>query len=760
MQSRNIFLLTLALLLAGIILAGLALTPMPSRAAPHLATATAQASPTDTPTSSGQRTHTVRAGETIIAIAIRYGVTVDALVEANGLASSDLIGIGQELVIPEESDATPTPTSISPDQPTHRIRAGETIISIAIRYGVTVDAIVEANRLASSDLIGVGQELVIPDKPEATPTSTPAFPGQRTHRIRAGETIISIAIRYGVTADALVEANGLASSDFIRMGQELVIPEKSEAAPTPESQAALPVAEGDALFLCQANASVYPLDLPGDPIRLAISDRELYLIADGELYGVGLDEIQEIGEIGAAPVDNLTPDEGKIGQYTIRELVNFTVEPESGDLLLLDKSNDIYRYSGAETVSIEIPEKLFGSIEVEHPGEWRMEVAAAPVPGQFPDPQYLALQSVDEKIYVLDSDLVRVWIFEPQATTPDVYLSTGRLLTAVDMVFPTQENDAEEKVLMVLTRAGEVHKFIDGRPVLGFEDPVRLDDPPWPAQVFESGENIAVVDGEGRTLRGIDPETSEVVWAVTLRFPDMQRLRSVAVNDGMLYAVAGSNLYVADIGAAASGEECPPVPYDNEFYFDGVNIVDSMQGYRLPFPGAHLPPRPRSYPGARRLYRFGIHRGVDLYSLDVAGLNIGSTILSIADGTVTRADTDFVEMSPAEFEAVMDRTEAEHRTPPDLTEKLRGQQVQVAHGSGIQSWYAHLSGIESGIVEDTAIDQGDAVGYVGVSGTSSGAYGMSDGAHLHFEIWVNDRYLGQGLSLYETMRLWRAIFEQ
>jgi len=108
---------------------------------------------------------------------------------------------------------------------------------------------------------------------------------------------------------------------------------------------------------------------------------------------------------------------------------------------------------------------------------------------------------------------------------------------------------------------------------------------------------------------------------------------------------------------------------------------------------------------------------------------------------------------------VIERTEAEHQTPPDLTDKLRGQQVKVEHADGVESWYAHLSDVAPNIAEGGLVEGGDEVGYVGVSGTSSGAYGVNDGTHLHFEIWINDRYLGQGLSLYETMRLWQAVFE-
>jgi murein DD-endopeptidase MepM/ murein hydrolase activator NlpD len=751
MRFKTILTFTLTALLTVSILAFSPTAPSRAGSTPTIRRGTATSTPTSTPETIQTPkptetpppfTHTVRSGETLISIALRYGVTLEALMEANKLPSADFLRIGQELTIPREPTPTPTPQG----RRTHLVRPGETLIAIALRYDVSMDALMETNQLKVTDFLRTGQELVIPDEPTPTPapTATPTPRGRRTHRVRADETLIAIALRYDVSVDALMEANKLTNSDFIRIGQELIIPDETRPTPAPEN----PPVTGDenALSFCQANADVFPLDLPADPIRVAISDGRLYLLADGDLFGIDLDVIDEARKRGASqapPFENLTPPGRKIGRYTIRELVYLTVEPESGDLLLLDKSDDIYRYTPGRE------------------GEWRMEFAAAPIPGQYPDPQYLALQSVDRDLYALDSDLSRIWRFPPDAKTPATYMSTGRLLTAVDMVFPPA--GAEDGTLIVLTRGGDLLKFIHGRPVLGFGAEAGLGDDGWPAQVFAFGAAAVVVDGQSRRLIGVDLANGHVAWTIGLRFPDMQRLRSAAIREGTLYALAGPTLYVADLNqdnSNKSGEVvCPSVSYDDAYYFDGQDVQALMPDYELPFPGAKLPPRPRSYPGARRLYRYGMHEGVDLYGLDVAGLGIGSPVHAIADGTVIRADVDYVEMTPAEFEAVIARTEKEHRTPPDLTEKLRGQQVHVQHDNGVQSWYAHLSGITPGIVPGHVVEQGDVVGKVGVSGTSSGAYGLRDGAHLHFEIWIDGRYLGQGLSLYETMRLWEAVFE-
>jgi hypothetical protein len=401
----------------------------------------------------------------------------------------------------------------------------------------------------------------------------------------------------------------------------------------------------------------------------------------------------------------------------------------------LDKSNDIYR-------------RMVN-------GEWRMEIAAAPIPYQFPDPQYLAVQTFGSNVYALDADLGRIWKFVPGAKLPVPYYAGSVVETGVDMVIPM--DGIGYGSVIVLTREGQVFKFIGGHVDGAFRSPSNLANITWPVQVFVSGDSVVVVDGDGRSVIGLDAATDQIDWQVTFRFPGMQRLRSVTIADDTLYALAGEMMYIARLSDLT--EDCPPVAYDNAFYFFGMDVRTLMPGFELPFAGAILPARPRSYPGARRLYRYGIHYGLDLYHTDVPGLGIGSPILAIADGTVIRADRDFTEMTPLEYQEVISRTELEHQTPPDLFDKLLGRQVHILHGFGVESRYGHLNSVDPGVNKDSTIMQGSLVGSVGVSGTSAGAEGTLEGAHLHLEIWIDGRYLGQGLSLYETMRLWQAVFQ-
>ena len=54
--------------------------------------------------------------------------------------------------------------------------------------------------------------------------ATPATAGRRTHVVRSGDTLISIAERYDVTPQAIRRTNGISDPNFLRIGQRLVIP--------------------------------------------------------------------------------------------------------------------------------------------------------------------------------------------------------------------------------------------------------------------------------------------------------------------------------------------------------------------------------------------------------------------------------------------------------------------------------------------------------------------------------------------------------
>ncbi|WHP18102.1 lytic transglycosylase domain-containing protein [Cellulomonas sp. ES6] len=187
--------------------------------------------------------YTVRSGDTVSHIAARHGTTVSAVRTANGLDSRAFIREGQRLTIPTQRSATTAPAA-APQATggSHTVASGETVSAIAQRYGTTVAAVVSANGLDSRAFIRVGQTLTIPGATAtAAPAAAPQATGG-SHTVASGETVSAIAQRYGTTVAAVVSANGLDSRAFIRVGQTLTIP--GAGATATAAPAATPQATG------------------------------------------------------------------------------------------------------------------------------------------------------------------------------------------------------------------------------------------------------------------------------------------------------------------------------------------------------------------------------------------------------------------------------------------------------------------------------------------------------------------------------------
>ncbi len=180
-------------------------------------------------TQQNQIVHVVQPGENLFRIALRYGTTVDAIMAANGLPNHTIY-VGQRLVIPrgsgDSAQAAPPTTTGS----TYVVQWGDTLSGIALRYGVTTRALMQANGLASARIIYAGQRLVIPGAGRAVPAPAPAPATGGTYAVRRGDTLSRIAQRFGTTTVALARLNGIANPSAIYAGQVLRL---SGAAPAP-----------------------------------------------------------------------------------------------------------------------------------------------------------------------------------------------------------------------------------------------------------------------------------------------------------------------------------------------------------------------------------------------------------------------------------------------------------------------------------------------------------------------------------------------
>jgi murein DD-endopeptidase MepM/ murein hydrolase activator NlpD len=188
---------------------------------------------------------------------------------------------------------------------------------------------------------------------------------------------------------------------------------------------------------------------------------------------------------------------------------------------------------------------------------------------------------------------------------------------------------------------------------------------------------------------------------------------------------------------------------------------DSPIGIRMAMPlaGACLPTDDGQMPNAPREYRNGFHEGIDFFTgfacIDVP---LGLPVLAPADGTVIRADQTYRNLSQHQVDEMLALTAELGYTDPGTLDKFRGRQVWIDHGGGIVTRYAHLASIPPEVQVGTKVKRGDTIAAVGDSGTPESLAQSGYNKHLHFEVRVDDSFLGSGLPPDEVRAQYEALF--
>jgi LysM repeat protein len=112
-------------------------------------------------TAAAPRTYTVANGDTVTAIASRFGLSTAGVLALNGLSWKSLIFPGQTLVLTETA-AAPAPAPVASSIAKYTVVSGDTISHIAAAHGLSVRAVLSANGLSSSSLIFPGQSITLP----------------------------------------------------------------------------------------------------------------------------------------------------------------------------------------------------------------------------------------------------------------------------------------------------------------------------------------------------------------------------------------------------------------------------------------------------------------------------------------------------------------------------------------------------------------------------------------------------------------------
>jgi LysM repeat protein len=189
---------------------------------------------------------------------------------------------------------TPAPTSTAAAGPLrHKVQSGDTVVAIASKYGSTVKDVISANNLSADGRLSIGQELLIPVPGPSGgpgPTATPSTTGLM-YNVQSGDTISGLATRYKSQIDWIMKANNIKPDDTLRIGQPLLIPLVPET-PTPQPTAPLTPASPTPTEI--PGLSAPQLLTPGDGATIAGEDSVLLswtsvgVLAPEEFYVVTL----------------------------------------------------------------------------------------------------------------------------------------------------------------------------------------------------------------------------------------------------------------------------------------------------------------------------------------------------------------------------------------------------------------------------------------------------------------------------------------
>jgi len=180
---------------------------------------------------------------------------------------------------------TATPTALPPTTTyiRHSVLTGETLLSIAAEYEISVDEIQSVNNLQDA-LIRAGDILIIPILQEAGAlTALSGGPAsQFQYTVRTGDTIISIAVNFGSTVDEILRINNLTERDIIRPGDQLLVPLRQTPAEVLESAAAVVIEAPSAAVVGTIDTDPTTIYLeprligPADGGRIARTDELLF----------------------------------------------------------------------------------------------------------------------------------------------------------------------------------------------------------------------------------------------------------------------------------------------------------------------------------------------------------------------------------------------------------------------------------------------------------------------------------------------------
>ena len=454
----------------------------------------------------------------------------------------------------------------------------------------------------------------------------------------------------------------------------------------------------------------YPEDTFIYPIAFTIKGNGAYLLDAGQVLVFNLTELEQAKVLlqGGDVVEGVT----------VIEPLDLYVAPDG--LLVLDRAGDVYRYDW-QTES------------------WQLEWYDRPI-RDTSSHYYVALDGEENGRYLLETSYNYAVKYENGEQQSLWNLPEERgidLSVAGESVYVLEQSMYDTSATLTLYE--QTSKAEAFRP--SFEmDQAR--------QVVATETSVYVLDQNGKRLSVLSSDRGQLQAIMQLPQDDAISAFAMQPETGQLLFAGRNRLYfyeqpeqVANIYGEAllTGTQ----PHDLDF-------LASIAGFAPPI-GWDITTRDLQMPGAPRHYRLGVHQGADFYWAR------DSQVLAAADGVVVRAMKDYVPPFPAAFYEMRNQSYELGYTSEEALDFYRGQQVWLEHEGGLISRYIHLGSIAWDLEEGQTVTKGQFLGTVGNSGSPASLESPDSDAHLHFELWLGDAYVGQFLRPVESRQWYESI---
>ena len=208
----------------------------------------------------------VKRGETLSEIADRYGTSVSRLMEMNGLRDANDLWAGSRIKVPGNVYS-------GGGSGNYTVKAGETLSEIADRYGTSVDRLVQLNGLRDANDLWAGSRIQVPGA-SARP-QVAVNKNAKTHQVQPGESLSSIADRYGVSMQRLIAINGISNPNQVMAGSTLTLRAASKPKPKPAAPvAAKPKPKPAAVVAAKPVKKAEPVAAKPEPTKTEVAKAE------------------------------------------------------------------------------------------------------------------------------------------------------------------------------------------------------------------------------------------------------------------------------------------------------------------------------------------------------------------------------------------------------------------------------------------------------------------------------------------------------